>query len=201
MEEAQPFFPRLEDVLPPCEFGKWGAPPFRRGWRPRDLGAVPNSAINLLCELWENVPVQTVRLSKEKKASEVTLTAIRIWALKSILKALKISPVFLWSLPSPPLTPGPAGEDGLSLSLAASAGQRRAGALAATSPWKKKVLSGALRDSYWVCFVPSIKAGLKWSLCLGVALAHAYLALWNCLYYIQRQQRLTYSHAGAPSSP
>lgn len=159
MEEAQPFFPRLEYVLLPCEFGKRGAPPVRRGWRPQDLGAVPNSAVNLLCEVWENVPVQ--RLSKEKKASEVTLTAIRIWALKSILKALKISPVFLWSLPSPPLRPGPAGEDGLS--LAAAAGQRRVGALATTSPWKKKVLSGALRDSYWVCFVPGIKAGLKWS--------------------------------------
>lgn len=67
VQEAQPFFPRLEDVLPPCEFGKQGDPPVSRGWRPQDLGTILNSTVNLLCELGEIVSLQTVRLSEEKR--------------------------------------------------------------------------------------------------------------------------------------
>lgn len=67
MQEAQHFFQRLEDVLPPREFGKQGDPPVSSGWGPQDLGNVLRSAVNLLSELGEIISLQTVRLSKEKR--------------------------------------------------------------------------------------------------------------------------------------
>lgn len=153
-----------------------------------------------LCPSFIAWALQTVRLSKEKKnSSKVTMAFITIWATKSVCKSLKISPILLQAFRSHLLTRGSAGEDCLSLSVQDA--NNRAGAWAtALAGKKKKVLSepwGTPTESVLSLLQKPVWSGL---LCVGVVLAHAYLVLLKCLYYIQMQWRFTSRYSGSPWS-